>query len=197
MITKTCVTCHREFSIYPCHEDRNPLYCSRSCKKTGKTLICKTCGKSFYKAKRLLEKYNIQYCSKACRIRTTCNICDVKLTTSNTYVRKSGPRKGQIPNKRCKQCSIKQVGIKDKLRKRRKKQELVNLCGGKCSTCGYHKNYASLAFHHINPSTKSFNINQLNMNKYPWKRILKEVKKCILLCHNCHYELHHPELSIL
>ncbi len=69
------------------------------------------------------------------------------------------------------------------------------LKGGKCSKCGYSKNYAALDFHHLDPATKKFGIigNQMTVGKS--ERIELEVAKCILLCHNCHMELHHPELN--
>ena len=70
---------------------------------------------------------------------------------------------------------------------------LVNLRGGKCEKCGYCKNLAALGFHHKDPSKKEFRI-----SRTLWKRekILKELEKCDLLCHNCHAEEHHPDQNI-
>lgn len=94
----------------------------------------------------------------------------------------------------CKHCKKQ---FKDKLRpnitecgscrvsKRRWKSkiELVEKLGGKCSKCGYDKHPSALHFHHKNPSTKNFAINS---NKLLTKERHKEIKKCILLCANCH-----------
>lgn len=60
--------------------------------------------------------------------------------------------------------------------------------GGKCQICGYDKCYQALEFHHINPEEKEFTISY-NQNK-SWKTMSKEIKKCTLLCSNCHRELH-------
>ena len=60
------------------------------------------------------------------------------------------------------------------------------MLGGKCSKCGYNKCDAALEFHHIT-NDKEFVIAGA---KYSWKRMEPEVKKCILLCANCHREHH-------
>jgi hypothetical protein len=60
-----------------------------------------------------------------------------------------------------------------------------------CDKCGYIKCAAALDFHHINPSKKKFGINQVNWSNS--NRVKLELKKCILLCKNCHSELHYKE----
>ena len=89
----------------------------------------------------------------------------------------------------CKKC------ILDAQKKRWKARKIkaVNLLGGKCSICGYHRNYASLEFHHVDPSSKKGNWKRIC--KKEWYSIISELKKCILLCRNCHSELHNPDLS--
>jgi hypothetical protein len=53
-----------------------------------------------------------------------------------------------------------------------------------CAICGYNKYADVLDFHH--EGDKEFNISlQRNINK-----IKEEMKKCIILCSNCHRELH-------
>lgn len=76
-----------------------------------------------------------------------------------------------------------------------RKKELVNLMGGKCSVCGYGKNLSALEFHHINPNEKSFQLDSRHLSNTSIDKILKEAKKCILVCSNCHKEIHHPELE--
>jgi len=80
---------------------------------------------------------------------------------------------------------------RNKKRKRdllKRKKWAVDLLGGKCQKCGYKKCLSTLTFHHKNPKEKEFNIGI----KLDWKEktILKELKKCDLLCFNCHMELH-------
>lgn len=60
-------------------------------------------------------------------------------------------------------------------------------CG--CSICGYSKCMAALEFHHVNPSEKSFAISKAHSG-YSLEEILKELEKCILVCANCHAEIH-------
>lgn len=84
---------------------------------------------------------------------------------------------------------------KQKERAMFRKAELVKLLGGKCSKCGYHENYAALEFHHVNPSEKSFQLDARHIANTSKELLLEEIKKCVLLCSNCHKEVHHPNLS--
>lgn len=56
-----------------------------------------------------------------------------------------------------------------------------------CIKCNEDRYYV-LDFHHKDPSEKSFNLG--NATKYGMKTIKNEIKKCILLCRNCHSEFH-------
>ena len=67
-----------------------------------------------------------------------------------------------------------------------------------CSCCNYKKIPFVLHFHHINPKNKLFSIgDKLGENKQlsytRWKIIKEEIKKCIILCANCHAEETHKE----
>jgi len=73
-----------------------------------------------------------------------------------------------------------------------RKQELVNLRGGKCSKCGYNSCIACLDFHHRNPDEKEFEISNSGL-LLKWGRLVKEVEKCDVLCKNCHNEYHFLE----
>lgn len=74
--------------------------------------------------------------------------------------------------------------------RRRQKEKLVEYKGGKCEKCGYNKSIQALQFHHLNPEEKDFNISG---KSYSFKRIKKEVDKCMLVCSNCHIEIHEKE----
>ena len=63
--------------------------------------------------------------------------------------------------------------------------------GGKCSKCGYDKNIAALGFHHLDPKTKEAEWGRMRLLN--WKKTVEELKKCILICSNCHIELHNPQ----
>ena len=71
--------------------------------------------------------------------------------------------------------------------RKRKKIELVEYKGGSCEICGYNKCIQSLSFHHIDKKTKEFTISG---KSWSFERLKKEVDKCILICHNCHGEIH-------
>lgn len=65
---------------------------------------------------------------------------------------------------------------------------LVDYAGGKCQRCGYDKSIRALEFHHTDPSKKDFGISRTLTKSIT---LLKnEVDKCILLCSNCHAEIH-------
>lgn len=75
--------------------------------------------------------------------------------------------------------------------KRRKKiRELaIESLGGKCHFCGYKKCHAALDFHHIDGNDKSFGLSQDGLTR-SWEKTRKELEKCILVCANCHREIH-------
>lgn len=71
--------------------------------------------------------------------------------------------------------------------RRRRKEELVEYKGGKCEKCGYNKSIRALEFHHLDPTQKDFGIGGSN---YSIERLKDEVDKCIMVCSNCHSEIH-------
>ena len=78
-------------------------------------------------------------------------------------------------------------------RGRRRKLKLISLKGKKCGRCGYDKNYAALEFHHENSDEKLFQLDLRSLSNRKWESILAEASKCVLLCSNCHAEIHNPE----
>lgn len=66
----------------------------------------------------------------------------------------------------------------------------VTLLGGKCKKCGCD-DIVVLEFHH-HGDDKEFNINELRERR--WSIIKREVEKCILVCRNCHSEIHYEEI---
>lgn len=72
--------------------------------------------------------------------------------------------------------------------RKRNKERAVEYKGGKCEKCGYEKCTSALEFHHLEPKEKDFSPSQ-NMNM-AWDKIKVEIDKCILVCSNCHREIH-------
>lgn len=84
----------------------------------------------------------------------------------------------------CKEC----LYTLQKRRWRERKCKAIAMMGGKCSNCGYDKCVNALEFHHLDVENKDYDWGKLRM--LAWKRIVEELKKCILLCANCHREIH-------
>lgn len=71
-----------------------------------------------------------------------------------------------------------------------RKAKLVAMKGGKCSICGYDRCIKALEFHHKgDKEDKSFSV-AANGMLARWEKLVREVKKCILVCANCHREIH-------
>jgi len=55
--------------------------------------------------------------------------------------------------------------------------------------CGYKKSHRALSFHHRDPALKDFGLSSKGLTR-SWEKIVKELDKCVLLCANCHAEVH-------
>lgn len=73
--------------------------------------------------------------------------------------------------------------------RRRRKINLIKVCGSKCNLCGYDKAISALEFHHLNQTEKDYGIAS-NGTCHDLEKDLTETKKCILVCANCHREIH-------
>lgn len=133
---------------------------------------CFICKKAIYKIPSRLSDHPL--CSYACRNKYFSN--------ERSFVWKGG-REALNERKRSFQGRE-----KERERKRARKLKAIKFAGGSCVCCGYNRCSRVLTFHHLDPDKKDKTIKELSMAS--WKRIVKEVKKCILLCANCHMELH-------
>jgi hypothetical protein len=70
------------------------------------------------------------------------------------------------------------------------KSEYRQRLGAKCQICAYDKCQNALHFHHVDPSKKKFAISDSLRKKYTQEEIDEEIQKCILVCSNCHTEIH-------
>jgi 5-methylcytosine-specific restriction endonuclease McrA len=82
-------------------------------------------------------------------------------------------------------CTRKQA-VTDK--RHRNKKKMVDYLGGSCQRCGYVGHDAAMVPHHVKPSEKEFSLGQGNIKA--WARLEEELKKCVLLCQNCHATVH-------
>jgi hypothetical protein len=95
--------------------------------------------------------------------------------------------RGYFRCRRCRQDAVVR-------RRRRVKEALVREAGGCCRLCGYDRCLAALHFHHLDPGAKEFGVARRGARSL--ERLRVEVRKCILLCSNCHAELESGAVSI-
>jgi hypothetical protein len=77
--------------------------------------------------------------------------------------------------------------------RQRTKLRALRYKGGCCQICGYDKCVRALSFHHLDASHKDFGIGGKSKS---WNTIQSELDKCILLCANCHAEVHAGSLVL-
>ena len=85
-------------------------------------------------------------------------------------------------------CSVR---CKEKFFVNRKRKALklqaVEYKGGGCALCGYAKCVDALTFHHV--AEKDFGIAYKGYTR-SWDKVRMELDKCVLVCGNCHSEIH-------
>ncbi len=110
-----------------------------------------------------------------------CTLClGERFSNEFYYNRKTGKR-----HTYCKGC-LNNETVK---RQRRIKEEAVKYKGGKCEKCGYNKYIGALQFHHRDSAQKDLNWNHFKLRKFN-DAFMQELDKCILVCANCHAEIH-------
>ena len=112
-----------------------------------------------------------------------CRGCGGEKTWKDFYHRnhKGGQVRGE-----CKQCAAKD-------RKKRLdwfKKQCVDYKGGQCRICEYHKCFHSMSFHHVDPADKDFSISSMRFGYKMTDEVRRELDKCVLVCMNCHGEIH-------
>lgn len=118
----------------------------------------------------------------------TCSACNQELSVEHFYSNGYQPNGKKKYKSKCKDCQSLQDG-------HRKEAIILNVFGAYfCKLCGYDKCKKALEFHHLDASKKEYRI--ANLNTYKEDTIIKEINKCIIVCANCHREIHdgmHPE----
>ncbi len=167
-------------------------------------LTCKKCGKDFAfwvvidgKKRSLCKRKFCLDCSPFGQHNTQdltkpdtdlypsykqCKVCLRVLPISEFYKR---PDRKNGTLSLCKNCHNKYTVARAKM----VKQQAVDYKGGKCVVCGYSRCIDALDFHHIDPQNKDFTF---GLKRYrSFKNLLPELDKCILVCTNCHREIHY------
>lgn len=163
-------------------------------------MICEKCGKEFLEDWRKYPEGEARFCSKACsnsrswseedkKIRSDklkkhpdnfCEVCGKKISHKNNQkiCLECKPRFKKYDNN--------YYYLKDF--RKRLKEKAVDYKGGKCIICGYNKCVSALDFHHVDANSKDFNVSS-NTNR-KWEILKEELDKCVLVCSNCHREIH-------
>ena len=108
-------------------------------------------------------------------------------------------RQTKFCSRHCKNCygnNRFQSYLAQQARGRARKLKLIAAKGGKCQVCGYCRNHSALEFHHVDPATKLFNLDLRALSNRKWAVVCDEAQKCVLLCSNCHKEIHNPDSLI-
>ncbi len=74
-----------------------------------------------------------------------------------------------------------------KAHREKRKNLIISILGGECQLCGYSKLSRNLAFHHLRD--KELHLDSRAFQR-SWANVIPEVLKCVLVCHNCHGEIH-------
>lgn len=167
--------------------------------KTAKLFCSQSCAATFNNANRSFKKkcrtcstpisYKKTWCNNECRDSEIACPCGDKM-----------PRRAKL----CRNCRNALTGPKFqkseqreehrgtynnrmaeymRTRRRERKQQIMQLLGGKCASCGATEN---LEVDHADPREKRGEPGRSPMIDGPWERILTELEKCQALCHDCH-----------
>ena len=122
-----------------------------------------------------------------------CNICSETKPYTEYY--KNSYLKSGYAN-RCKPCQKKYTdkyrkskkGKKQSKERQQRHQRFINrvkLWKG-CSHCGYKTHAVAIDFDHVDPSIKRGDGYSAVNSSWSMKRIKDEIRKCRILCSNCH-----------
>lgn len=136
-----------------------------------------------YDLKSKFDKFN----HKEYGDKKYCSSCDQYRLIGEFYKRRN--KEHSYPY--CKKCT------KEKSNKKHQnfKEKMILYKGGQCVSCSYNKCQDALEFHHLNPNEKDFTVAQYKGSILN-NTIKKELDKCILVCSNCHREIHAGLLKI-
>lgn len=133
------------------------------------TLVCRKCGRELPK-----EMFNLKNRNSGLR-QTICRDCLVEYRKEIYDRLYPENRERRLVNRKENEakCLTTKLVLEHKIRG--------------CCCCGEKDPYC-MEFHHLDPSTKKFNIGDALDHKY--NDVEDELKKCIVLCANCHRKLH-------
>lgn len=130
-----------------------------------------------------LKEYRLNILRVDTEYNKTCSSCKAELSINNFYSNGYQATGAKKYKSTCKKCST-------MLRKDRAEKLILKVFNKyECQICTYNNCKQALEFHHTNPTTKEFSI--YDMASLTEDRVIKELKKCMLVCANCHREIHY------
>jgi len=79
-----------------------------------------------------------------------------------------------------------------KIRRQKYKTTIIGFISSGCQICSYNRCFRNIVFHHLRD--KQFSLDERHF-QYALQTILDEIRKCIIVCHNCHGEIHDGLIS--
>lgn len=155
--------------------DCTNLLCNKQAVKRGK-FCSKSCAATYNNTKAPKRKPE-----------GSCKGCGCEISSQRVYCDSCFDMRVVNPSKYTEEEKRKLASNSVVKFRQRVKQELIQYKGGKCSKCGYNKCSDALEFHHIDPSQKDFSISGKSLS---FEVMKEEADKCILVCSNCHKEIH-------
>jgi len=121
-----------------------------------------------------------------------CVVCNLIKDLNDKNFSKHPTSKDGRRNRCCRYCDLK----RQREFRRNRKRLIVNKAGGKCQNCEHSEYLSCLQFHHVE-GPKLFNPSgAVCGSKKQLQVIFEEIKKCCLLCSNCHDAYHGGELEL-
>jgi hypothetical protein len=136
------------------------------------TKACTTCSKT-----RLIGEFSFRDKKNGVR-RKNCKFCQSK----NTKRHYSNNKEAYLSRSQVRRKKLKKwlMEYKDPL---------------SCLFCKESENVC-LDFHHKDPNTKVSEVSELLNSFRPMRVVLAEIKKCVIICSNCHRKVHAGVLDI-
>lgn len=72
--------------------------------------------------------------------------------------------------------------------KQNKVKWIQSFKGSGCQLCGYNAHPTAIEFHHVNAEDKDRDLSLMKSMGY--QNIVDEISKCLIVCANCHREIH-------
>jgi hypothetical protein len=170
---KICKYCHKEFSTHPnINGEKHRMYYREFCLKC--VPINKEANKHLY------NKPNKNFNGVLDNTKLRCKECN-KFYLYKRHGYSCSPTK-------CGRCLNRNT-------KHQHKKMSVDYLGGRCINCGWDLFVEGLAFHHKNRDIKDFTISSNRTSS--WKRLKRELNKCVLLCLVCHAGVHAGHVKLV